>query len=218
MIPRKFHQIWLGKQTMPPEFIKWQKTWASLNPGWPYKLWTEDNLPPSRWPQAIERAHGYSQRSNIYRYEILEQEGGIYVDTDCECLKPIEPLISDCDAFLVKKKKLFAHDVPINSAIMGCIPHHPLFQELVNHIGEINPGEKLSLGSRYLSTCASQHARNHDQRSLKLIPYQLMNPYNSSELDSGKPRKKEEFPDAYILHHWSSVWHPTGFIKLNPSP
>ena len=53
-IPRIFHQIWLGRQPMPIEFLEWQKTWTSLNPSWTLKLWTEDNLPDSRWPDLVK--------------------------------------------------------------------------------------------------------------------------------------------------------------------
>ena len=50
IIPRIFHQIWLSRQPMPPEFTEWRKTWETINPNWTLKTWNEDNLPPSRWP------------------------------------------------------------------------------------------------------------------------------------------------------------------------
>lgn len=216
-IPRKFHQIWLGRQPMPPEFLAWQKTWTALNPDWEWKLWTESNLPSSQWPELIQLAHGYSQLSNIYRYEILNNEGGVYVDTDCECLKPIEPLISECSAFVVRKKKAVSHDPPINSAIIGCMAHHPLTQALVEHMNTIDPGEKLSLGSSYLTKFVAQRLCSNDVPDVTIIPSELMNPYNQRELDNGRPRQKKDFPGAYVLHHWSSQWHPTGFAKIEGS-
>ena len=214
-IPKKFHQIWLDPEPMPPRFLEWQKTWTALNPGWDWHLWTEDDLPPSPCPLAVKGLHGHPFRSNIHRYEILEREGGVYVDVDCECTKPIESLISDCDAFLVRTKKIFTSDSPVNSSIMGCVPHHPLFQDLASHIESIEPERLLSIGDKYLLSCAIRHAQQHDSRTLKIIPAELMNPYSPAELDDGQPRKKEDFPNAHSLQHWSLMWHPSGFITRN---
>lgn len=208
-IPRTFHQIWLGRQPMPREFLEWRKTWEAINLGWTLKLWDEDSLPPSRWPGLIEKAHGYAQRSNILRYELLCREGGVYVDTDCECLRPIEPLISDCEAFVVRKKSATPRDPVFNNAILGCVPGHPLLLSLVKHLDEVNIGEKMTAGSQYLTLLIAQCPV-----PIKLIPASLMNPYNHTELKDGKPLPREGFPDAHVLHHWSSKWHPTGFVKL----
>lgn len=209
-IPRVFHQIWLGRQPMPPEFLKWQKTWKVVNPGWTLKLWNEDNLPTNQWPNLIAKAQCLSQRSDIFRYEILNREGGVYVGTDCECLKPIESLISNCDAFVVRKKPASSRDPMFNNATLGCTTGHPLAQALVNHLNEVDLTVKLSTASLYLSRIVQEYPQ-----SVMIIPSVLMNPYNHVELDEGKPRSKDDFPDAYILHHWSSKWHPTGFAKLN---
>jgi mannosyltransferase OCH1-like enzyme len=212
-IPRTFHQIWLGKQPMPTEFLAWQKTWTNLNPGWDLKLWTEDNLLPTRWPNLVKRAHGYSQMSNIYRYEILLQEGGVYVDTDCECVKPIEPLISDCDAFVVLTKRTH---ITIGCGTIGGIAGHPLFRKLVESLHLVDPSKRLSMGSAYMTEITARHLNTLNRPDVKVIPSSLMNPYDCTELKDGRPRPKCEFPDAYVLHHWSSRWHPTGFTALQP--
>jgi len=195
---------------MPPEFLGWRKTWETINPGWILKLWDEDSLPPSQRPDLIEKAHGYAQRSNILRYELLCREGGVYVDTDCECLRPIEPLISDCEAFVVGKKSASPTDPPFNNSILGCVPGHPLLLSLVGRLDEVtNIGEKMTAGSQYLTRLMAECPV-----PVKMIPASLMNPYNHTELKDGKPRPREDFPGAHILHHWASKWHPTGFVKL----
>ena len=210
-IPRIFHQIWLGRQPMPVEFLAWQKTWTSLNPSWTLKLWTEDNLPDSRWPDLVKRSHGYSQMSNIYRYEILLREGGVYVDTDCECSKPIEPLISDCEAFVVRTKRPY---VKIGCGTIGGVAGHPLFHKLVERLNLVDPSKRLSMGSSYMTEIVAGHLNTMNRPDVKVIPSALMNPYDYTELKDGRPLPKENFPDAYILHHWSSRWHPTGFAAL----
>jgi mannosyltransferase OCH1-like enzyme len=42
MIPRVIHQSWKNNK-LPPKFKMWQKSWLKHNPGWHYKLWTDDD-------------------------------------------------------------------------------------------------------------------------------------------------------------------------------
>ena len=212
-IPRIFHQIWLGRQPMPIEFLEWQKTWTNFNPGWDLKLWTEDNLFPTRWPDLVRKAHGYAHLSDIYRYEILLREGGIYIDTDFECLKPIEPLIADREAFVALKN---CHPTIINSAISGGVPSHPLFRQLVEDMGSANMEDKHSLGSPYLTSHVEKLSDLNARKGLRLIPASLMNP-SAYEFHEERRYRKEDFPKAYCLHHWSSQWLPIGFAKLDLS-
>ena len=46
-----------------------------------------------RRPEAAERLRAPAERSDILRLELLWREGGVYVDTDFECLRSIEPLL-----------------------------------------------------------------------------------------------------------------------------
>ena len=91
LIPKKIHQIWLGEKSIPKICKKWMNSWKDLNPQWEYKLWDEQNIQELN----IENMNVYSKdfnpgyRSDILRYAILKKFGGIYVDTDFECLKPL---------------------------------------------------------------------------------------------------------------------------------
>ena len=76
LVPKIFHRIWLGNP-MPEQFERWGETWLRHHPGWTMKLWTEKNLPPSRYPDLIEKCRYYSARANLYRLEILLREGGV---------------------------------------------------------------------------------------------------------------------------------------------
>ena len=54
-----------------------------------HRLWTEENLPlsPLR-PEVLERLRAPVERADILRLEILYTHGGVYLDTDLECLRP----------------------------------------------------------------------------------------------------------------------------------
>ena len=98
LIPRIFHQIWVGPNPFPEEFAAYQQTWVDHHPDWELRFWTEENLPTSselRRPEVAERLRAPWERADILRLEVVWRHGGVHVDTDFECLRPIEPLIVD---------------------------------------------------------------------------------------------------------------------------
>lgn len=77
------------------------QSWKDKNPSLEYKLWTNDDLTPEHFLtyDLIQKARSYAQASDMMRYEILNRFGGIYVDTDFECLQSVEPLLELADAW-----------------------------------------------------------------------------------------------------------------------
>jgi mannosyltransferase OCH1-like enzyme len=87
VIPRIIHQIWLGPLTPPSKALD---SWKKKHPNWEYRLWTEDNLPNLKNQHAFDVSDNYPQKADILRYELLEQFGGVYVDADVHCIKPVD--------------------------------------------------------------------------------------------------------------------------------
>ena len=97
-IPRVFHQIWVGPEPLPEEFVAYQRTWLTYNPGWKLQLWTEENLPPDLERREVyEKLRVPAERADILRVELLWRFGGVYIDTDFECLRPIEGLLHEVE-------------------------------------------------------------------------------------------------------------------------
>lgn len=206
-IPKIFHQIWLGGQVMPECFLNYRASWLRHHPDWDHRLWTEKDLPPSKFPQLLQRSCHLSQRSNIHRYELLLAFGGVYVDTDFEACENIEPLIEDCDAFVGETRKVFGDPV-YNPAIMGCVPGHPLLAELVDYLPTQNAAQSKSLGSRYLTHFVRRFP------SVKRFPPEIFYPYDTSAMIAKQPRNAAEFPTAWAVHHWSSQWWDPSFRRI----
>lgn len=121
-IPKLIHRVWLGGRPLPAAYAAYGATWAERHPGWELRLWTDADVPEI---PGMERARNLAERSDLARYEILRQHGGIYIDTDVECLRPIDDLVNGLSAFS-------AYEVPgrLCNAVMGCVPGHPAFERL----------------------------------------------------------------------------------------
>ncbi|MBP9841904.1 MAG: hypothetical protein KBC64_05710 [Simkaniaceae bacterium] len=139
LIPKIIHQIWLGG-AIPKRFEKFMESWKIAHPSWEYKLWTEKDLAQFSFKNktAFDLANSYGMKSDIWRYEILDQYGGLYVDVDFECLKPFDPF---------HHTSLFYTGLQdegvVGNGLIGAAPHHPLIHRCV---------EQLSLLTKYKLT------------------------------------------------------------------
>ena len=61
----------------------------------------------------------YAGASDVMRYEILYEEGGVYVDADSVCLKPLEDWLLDCNAFAVWEQEHIRNNLVANGFIGG---------------------------------------------------------------------------------------------------
>jgi len=141
-IPKIFHFMCLHGD-LPKWANKYMQGWQDLHPDWTINHWTMDNLPElynkTLFDQAINPAH----KSQILRYDLVYQFGGIYLDWDMECRKNIEPLLDDITAFgsfyndkFEARKFPKGYDEPFiidhyEICIFGGVPGHRFYEELV---------------------------------------------------------------------------------------
>ena len=129
VIPRQFHRIWVGDAPLPDQFVEYGKTWLAHHPGWKMRTWTDDSLPSSVRPEALDRRRHPNERANILKYELLRLYGGVYIDMDFECLRSIEELIEGLDFFVAESRP-----GEVKSAIIGSVPGHPILERAVREV------------------------------------------------------------------------------------
>ena len=96
MIPKKIHYCWFGGNEMPELALKCIESWHKYMPDYEYKLWNEDNFDINSIPYVKEayEARKFAFVTDYVRLYALYTEGGIYMDTDVEVLKPYDDLLS----------------------------------------------------------------------------------------------------------------------------
>lgn len=133
-IPKIIHQIWLGSP-LPEEYKAWQKTWKVLHPDWEYILWTDANVGDLKLYNKMffDNAENYGEKSNILRYELLYQFGGVYVDMDFECIRSLDYLHHTYD-FYTGIAPLDCSVLCLNNAIIGSVPGHPILEYCIETV------------------------------------------------------------------------------------
>lgn len=96
MIPKIIHYCWFGRGEMPELALRCIESWHKFMPDYEYKLWNEDNFDVNCNPYVKEayEAKKYAFVTDYVRLYALFTEGGIYMDTDVEVLKPYDDLLS----------------------------------------------------------------------------------------------------------------------------
>lgn len=197
LIPRVFHQIWIGPDALPDEYRAYQETWRRHQPGWELRLWTEDDLPGGlRRPEVYERLRAPAERADIARLELLWRFGGVYVDVDFECLRPLEPLIAQATFFIG-----LAKPGRVNNALLGSVAGHPILDRALDNLRprEFYGYDKEAAGPKFLDGLLAEHR----DEVVFLEPETLY------------PRTPAERREAYAVHHEARSWKDAELMRID---
>jgi hypothetical protein len=157
-IPKIVHFIWIGPRAFPRESVENVRTWMAKNPDWTFYFWTDrkrpvpvpgmqtrmiQNLNFLKLKECFAKSDNFGEKSDVLRYEILFQEGGVYVDHDVKCFKAFDELNRTYDFYC-------GIDMPYTSSLPSCI-------FTTNNLIGIKPGHPI------LWRCMEMLANNWDQ-------------------------------------------------------
>lgn len=213
-IPKVLHRIWVGSE-LPDEFVYYGLTWQKHHPDWKQYLWSDKRQEPvkgvvvSTIPSPLHNEELFKQaprlvpeqninqfRADLLRYEILLHYGGVYVDTDFECVKNIDSILEGISSFAAWETT----NHWINNAILGCEPGDLFFDALVGRLAQSvreHPNQRPNVmsGPQYFT-----QLYNELKPELALFPQKWFYPYLWNQLN----QKGRIFPDAYAIHHWAN--------------
>ncbi|HYH23441.1 MAG TPA: glycosyltransferase [Azospirillum sp.] len=228
-IPRLIHQTWKTRD-VPPELQGFQRSWTGRNPGFAYRFWTDDDIEhfvAEEHPVLLPVFRGYADpiaRIDLARYLILRRFGGVYVDLDFECLRPIDGLLEG-RSFVVglepEEHGRLAKAAERGLARILCpsflasVPGHPFWDHLLSRLIEArSSADVLDATGPFLLTRAHasyEGARYEDDpAAATVLPPQLLYPVTKDDCWSGRlfdPVFWERATrDAYAVHHWEGTW------------
>ena len=213
-IPKTIHQVWVGSP-LPDKYKNWTESWKRN--GWEYNLWTEEKLLPIFTEEEKEwyfSTPNPGPRSDLARYKLLALYGGIYCDTDFECLKDFSPVTDTTTLFA---GVIFDTKPEIAGGIVGAVPSHPLILETLKKLLEC---KKLNLEYNNIldKTGPAFFTRIIQENKELLKPTDVFFPThylyplpNYEAVNSISPKKlKHKFikPESIAIHYWEVSWTP----------
>lgn len=219
--PKIIHQTWKN-DTLNENARRLSQTWRDLHPDWDYILWTDEmnrDFIATYFPEFLLQYDSYEhniQRVDAVRYFILYQLGGLFIDLDFECLKNIEPLLSEdqCVFGMEPAEHCKEHDKPmiICNAFMASKPKDNFLLTICQSLSftgstgrNFIDGILSAAGPFALTPIYDQYPLKHQ---IKLLPSNTLYPLTISEMRSTMPQNIEhKTADAYAIHYFSGSWY-----------
>lgn len=196
MIPKRIVRT-VPDRTLP-EVEAWWRAWGELHGGWELVTY-RDPLDPRQFPLTADywqHCTNGAQLAGLVRLEVLWHHGGVYVDSDVEPLRNIEPLLGS-EVFAGWED---ARCVP--DAVIGSEPHHRAIRDCLALACErVAAGEDAWRTGPGVTTEVLPEADG-----VLLLPPSALYPYHYRE----PHRRREDFrvtcPRAFMVHHWHGSW------------
>ena len=142
-IPKVIHQIWLGPNKKPDIWMDtWKINYINKNPDWTYKLWTEKEINQLNLKnrKQYDKEPYYTGKSDIARYEILYQFGGVYIDSDSLWIEENNISLNTI-LELAKNYDMFVAEEPVNkwsiaNGVIGFSKGNSLLNEIILYINK----------------------------------------------------------------------------------
>lgn len=189
----------------------WIARWRELHPDWTHNLWRDVDATTieangeqieSCQPKLLRNACHYSQRSNIWRYELIFRQGGVYLDTDMEPRANIDHVLAGHDAFIASQWRA---DL-VSGACFGAQPAHPWIVDALTTLGTRDPRINLSMGDQLANDVYRRHQKTVHRTAPDVF---LFFAHRRQEIVD-----RLITPETVAVHRCSCFWYPTGYVPL----
>lgn len=219
MIPKIIHYCWFGKNPKPALALKCIDSWRKYCPDYEIREWNEDNYDVSfcKYSRQAYENRKWAFVSDIARYKILYEHGGVYFDTDVELVKPIDFLLKEHGfmGFQTANLGLYGDDLQthwlLNPGLgMGAEKFNSVLKDLLDEYDNrsfVNEDNTLNLeticetSSRYFYKHGMKSEDVHQHISgFHLYPKEFFNPMDHS---TGRIYLSKE---TVSIHHYAASW------------
>ena len=211
MIPKVIHYCWFGKGKLPESAELCIRSWKKYCPDYEIKRWDESNfdINCSKFVSQAYDSRKYAFVADYARFEILKKNGGIYVDTDVELIKPIDEFLND-KAFMGFEKASGKVTGVAPGLIMASEPNAEFLSDILNiykNMEFYNENKERIAKSvvEYTTSYLEQYGLKKDDlkqviRDVVIYPSDYFCP---KDFETGKTNITDE---TVSIHHYDSTW------------
>lgn len=209
MIPKIIHQIWIGDQTKRP--TKCMDTIKRDNPDCEYKLWTEKELKTLKISKKLELKIRCMEeicgKCDIYRYLILQQYGGVYIDADTISVEPLDEFFFKTPGIAFENE--YSRQDLLALGFLAFPPKFPLMDDCIAHI-ESNPIKSpawIHTGNLMITNIIKQK-----KYQFNFYPSYYFYPEHHTK------HQYKGHGKVYLTQLWGSTWDRYGTLNGNIQP
>lgn len=217
-IPKKIHQIWLGGE-VPPYYLYLIDSIKKNNPDWEYKLWTDKDLETYQLvnKDLFNSITNNGVRADLLRYEVLYNEGGVYLDIDFYSVKGFGKTFNGLEFFTSAGHII---EPECFNGLFGTISKHPLMKTIIDKLTNLQVSNEVGelyhkIGSKHFSREFFEHLETN-KNNIVVFPTVYFYCYPALERHITKYNEFTEphfdkimsyvTPESSVIHFWHSNW------------
>ena len=214
-IPKIIHYCWFGGKPKPELAEKCIQSWKKFCPDFEILEWNETNFDISTAPNYVKQAYEarrWAFVTDYVRLKALTELGGVYMDTDVEVIRPLDPYL---------KHKAFAgfeNETSIQTGLLACEKDFPLFRSFMEYYDTAqfireDGSADTTTNVQILSEICKKHGfvpngRFQQVEGLAIYPKDIFCPV---EYDTMKLKKTRR---TVTIHWFSGSWHTEEELEI----
>lgn len=214
-IPKTIHYCWFGGNPLPNEAKKCIDSWKKYCPDYEIIEWNESNfdLNINMYIKEAYEKKKWAFITDYVRLYVLYTYGGIYMDTDVELLKSLDPFLKNQAFSGFESSKL------IPTGIMASIKGFALYKEFLNyykdkHFVLSNGACDMTTNVEIITNMCKKYGFNFKEEYQNingwiLYPHDYFCP---KDYRDGKIYLTE---NTVCIHHFSGSWKSENKKKVN---
>lgn len=213
MIPKIIHYCWFGRGQKPELALKCIETWKQYCPDYQIKEWNEDNfnIDSNRYVREAYQSGKWAFVTDYVRLWALYNHGGVYMDTDVEVVKSLDPFMNH------RAFSGFENETQIPTGIMACEPSFELFKELLDYYDSarfIMPDGTPDLTTNVVTI--TNQMKKHGlvpNNTFQILEGYAFYPNNVFCPDLNRLGDKKYMAESVTIHHFAGSWKSQAAIK-----
>lgn len=209
LIPKTIHYCWFGQSEKPKIVQECIKSWKKNLSDYEIIEWNESNFDIQSHPftKAAYEIGNYAFVSDYVRVYALYNYGGIYLDTDTEIYKSLDPFLTEYSFWGFEEKNFIATSLigacPQNNIIGQFLRFYDSVQ-LINEQGEVKKFTNVSVVTDMLSRKGIKLDGTYQriEREITIYPQEYFSPYDYINC------YMKSTENTYAVHHFHKSWLP----------
>jgi mannosyltransferase OCH1-like enzyme len=211
-IPKVIHYCWFGGNPLTELSKKCIESWRKYCPDYEIKEWNESNFDVHccAYVKEAYEAKKWAFVSDYARYKILFENGGVYLDTDVELLRPLDEIVNKGNYFGCENHT--TERMCVNPGV-GCasVPGHAFYSKILadyeksnfkNEDGTLNLYTVVQRTTDFLEKQGLNKSLEIQKiGDITIYPAEYFSP---KDMRDGKLRITT---NSYSIHHYVASWH-----------
>lgn len=199
MIPKIIYQTWKTKE--PNDSIdKLRNTWINKNPEFEYEYYDDNDIKKfieTHFDERVNKCYGRilngSLKADFFRYCVMYIKGGLYIDIDISCEKPLTSMFNFDEIHLITTTDNCRNNKNdrIYQAFLGGEANSAVFMNAINHICTCIETQKYktnmfelsgpTIFSKLLKQYMNEGITNENEKCKFLKELTFVNPVNKKK-------------------------------------